>query len=130
MSLLTQVTDIVAAMYPLLDRLGFVCPFDEVIFATRVPDMDPNAVRPTDVLSRFPEFVVLIATETTSDLLMEGLADAEIFGVNCNPVRIGPRYPQPQVPLLGFPPILSDHRLEDPDDLVMMLWECCPIHRQ
>ena len=54
---------------------------------------------------------------------MEGLADAEILGVYCSPVRIGPRYPQPQFPLLGFPPIPPGRRVEEPDDLVMMLGE-------
>ena len=128
---LTQVTYIVAAMDPLPDPLGVICPFDEVIFATRVPDTDPNTVHPSGVLSRFPYFVVLItAAELTSDLVMEGLAEAEIFGVYYNPVRIGTRYPQPQFPLLGFPPIPSGRRVEDPDDLMIMLQECCPIHRQ
>ena len=125
----TQVSDIVAAMDPVLDPLGIVIPFDDVIFATGVPDTDPNAVHPSGVLSCFPEYVVLIASETTSDLLMEGLEGVEIFGVQCNPVRIGPRYPQPQIPLLGYPPIPSGRRVENPDDLVMMLWECCPPHR-
>ena len=127
---LTQVTNIMAVMDTLLNLLGITCPFDEVIFATRVTSTDPNAVHPTGVLSRFPKFVVLIVTETTSDLLMEGLAEAKSFGVYCNPTRIGPRYPQLQIPLLGFPPILSGRRVEDPDDLVMMLQECCHLHRQ
>ena len=104
---LTQVSDIVVAMDPLLDPLGVICPFDEVIFVTRVPDTDPNDVHPSGVLNRFPEFGVLItAAETTSDLVMEGLAGAEIFEVYCNPVMIGPRYLQPHFPLLGFPPFL------------------------
>ena len=90
---LTQVTDFVAAMDPLFDPLGIICPFDEVIFATGAPDTGPHAVPPTSMLSRFPEFVVLIETGTTSDLLMEGLAEAKIFGVYCNPVIIGLRYP-------------------------------------
>ena len=69
-----QESDIVAAMNPLLDPSGIVIPFDEIIFATEVPDSDPNAVHPAGVLSRFPEYVVLIASETILDLLMEGLA--------------------------------------------------------
>ena len=65
-------------------------------FATKVPDTDANDVHPDGVLSRFPDFAVLItASETTSDLVIEGLANAEIFGVYYNPVRIGERYPQP-----------------------------------
>ena len=128
---LTQVTNIVAAMDPLLDPFCVVCRFDEVFFARRVPDADPNAVHPSGVLSCFPEFVVLITVaETTSDLMIEGLAEADIFGVYCNPVRIGLRYPQPQFPLLSFPLIPSGCRVEDMNDLVMMLWECCPLHRQ
>ena len=127
---ITQVSDIVAATDPLLDPLGIVIPFDEVISATKVPDSDQNAVPSARVLSRFPEYVVLIASETTLDLLMEGLARAEIFGVNCNPVRIGPRYPQPQIQLLGYPPVPFGCRSENQDDLVMMLRECCPRHRQ
>ena len=60
--------------------MGVVCPFDEVVFAARVPDTNPNDVHPNGVLSRFPKFVVLITPlETTSGLVMEGLADAEIF---------------------------------------------------
>ena len=47
-----------------------------------------------------------------------------------NPVRIGLRYPHLQFPLLDFPPIPYGHRAEEPDDLMMMRWECCPIHRQ
>ena len=104
--------------------------FDEVIFATRVPDTDANAVHTDGVLSCSPEFVVCItASETTSNLVMEGLTVAEITGVYCNPVKIGPRYPQPQFPLLGSPPTPPGHQAEDPDDLVMMLQECCPMHR-
>ena len=63
---------------------------------------------------------------------MEWLVSAEIFGVNCNPVRIGPRYPQPQIQLLRYPPIPFGCRIENPDDLVMMLRECCPLcqHQQ
>ena len=49
MSPLTHVSDIVAAMNPLLHLLGVVYPFDEVIVATRVPDTDPNAVHPNGV---------------------------------------------------------------------------------
>ena len=60
---------------------------------------------------------------------MEGLAGADIFGVYCNPVRIGPRYPQLQIPLLGYPPIPSSRWVENQDDLVVMLWECCPHHQ-
>jgi len=93
----TQVSDIVGAMDPLLDPLASDIPFDEVIFATGLPDPSRIGDRPTHSLRRFPEYVVLIASEVISDLLMEGLAEAEIFGVNCNPVRIGPRYSQPQV---------------------------------
>jgi len=126
---ITLVTDIVAAMDPLLDSLAISIPFDRVIFATEMPD--PDGVNRRDrVVSRFPSYVVLVATETTSDLLMEGLADAEIFGVNCNPMRMGPRYPQPQVGLLGYPPVPVGRRVENPDDLVMMLRECCPRVRQ
>ena len=56
---------------------------------------------------------------------------AEMFLVYCNPVRIGRRYPpQPQFPLLSYPPIPPGCWVEDPDDLVMMLWECCPLHMQ
>ena len=51
-----------------------------MVFAARVPDTNPNDVHPNGVLSRFPKFVVLITPlETTSGLVMEGLADAEIF---------------------------------------------------
>ena len=57
---LTQESDIVAVMDPLLNPLGVVCRFDEVIFATKVPDTDANAVHLDGVLSRFPEFAVLI----------------------------------------------------------------------
>ena len=97
---LTQVTDIVDAMDPLLDPLGVVCPFDEVIFVTRVPDTDPNDVHPSGVLGRSPKFVVLITVgETTSDLVMEGLVEAKVFGVYFNPVRIGPGY----LSASGFP---------------------------
>ena len=62
MNPITQVSDIVAAKDPLLDPLGIAIPFDEVIFATQVPDSDPNAVYPARVLSRFPEYVVLISS--------------------------------------------------------------------
>ena len=127
---ITQVSHIVAAMDPLLDPLATAIPFDDVTFATGLLDPAQVADRPTHVLRRFPECVVLVASETTSDLLMEGLAEAEIFGVNCNPVRIGPRYTQPQIRLLGYPPIPFGHRVENPDDLVMMLRECCPLHCQ
>ena len=51
---LTQVSDIVVAMDPLLDPLGVICPFDEVIFVTRAPDTDPNTVHPNGVLGRCP----------------------------------------------------------------------------
>ena len=118
----TLVTDIVAAMDPLLDSLAVTLPFDQVIFATEVPNPD-GLDRQDRELSCFPKYVVLIALETTSDLLMDGLADAEIFGVNCNPMRIGPRYPQPQVRLLGYPPVPVGRRIESPDDLVMNLME-------
>ena len=37
---LTQESDIVAEMNPLLDPLGVVYRFDEVVCATKVPDMD------------------------------------------------------------------------------------------
>ena len=57
---LTQELDIVAAMDPLLDPLGVVCRFDEVIFATRLLDADAYAVHLDGVLRRFSEFVVLI----------------------------------------------------------------------
>ena len=125
---ITLVSDMVAAMDPLLDSLAIVIPFDEVILSTEFPDPDLGADLPARVLSRFPEYVVLVASKMTSDLLMEGLADAEIFGVDCNLVRIGPRYPQPQIHLLGYPPVPFGRRIENPDDLVMMLWECCPRH--
>ena len=127
MSPFTQVSNIVAAIDPLLDPLGIVIPFDEVIFAMEVPDSDPDVVHPTGLLSCFPEYVVLTASETTLNLLMEGLAGDEISRVHCNPLRIGPRYPQPQIPLLGYPPIPSGRWVENPDDLVMMLWECINI---
>ena len=71
---ITQVSDIMAAMDSLLDSLAIVIPFDEVIFATEVPDSDLSAVLPARVLSHFPKYVILVASETTSDLLMEGLA--------------------------------------------------------
>ena len=38
MSSITLVTDIVAAMDPLLDSLAVSIPFDQVIFATEMPD--------------------------------------------------------------------------------------------
>ena len=43
-------TNSVAAMDPLLDPLGIVIPFDEVMFVMEVPDSDPNAMHPTGVL--------------------------------------------------------------------------------
>ena len=61
---------------------------------------------------------------------MEGLVEAEIFVVNCNPVRIGPRYNESKVRLLGYPPIPFERRIENPDDVVVMLRECCHLHRQ
>ena len=127
---ITQVSNIVAVMDPLLDSLAIVIPFDEVIFATEVPDSGLSADRPACILSRFPGYVVLIASETTSDLLMEGLARVDIFGVNCNPVMIGPSYPQPQLQLLGYPPVSFGCLIENPDDLMIILQECCPRHRQ
>ena len=126
---ITHVSDVVAAMDPLLDPLGIVIPFDDVIFVMEVPGSDPNAVHPAGMLSHFPKYVILIASETTSDLLMEVLAGDEIFGVDCNPVRIGPRYPQPQIPLLRYLSIPSSRWVENLDDLVMMLWKCYPPHR-
>ena len=86
---LTQESDIVATMDPLFDRFSPVSRFDKVIFATRVPDLDTNAVPPDGVFSCFPELIVLVtASEQTSDLVMEGLVTAKIFGVDCNPVWI------------------------------------------
>ena len=125
---ITLVNDIMATMDPLLDCMAPDLPFDQVIFATEVPNPDGLDHHDRE-LSRFPRYVVLIASEATSDLRMDGLADAEIFRVNCNPVRIGPRYPPPQVPLLGYPPVPVGRRIESPDDLVMNLRECCPPRR-
>ena len=125
---ITVVTDIVVAMDPLLDYMDPILPFDQVIFATEAPNPDGEG-RHERELSRFPRYVVLISSEATSDLLMEGLSNAEIFGVNCNPVRIGPRYSPPQVPLLGYPPVPVGRQIENPDDMIMNLRECCPPRR-
>ena len=57
---LTQVSDIVAAMDPVLDPLGIVIPFDEVMFVMEVPDSDPNAMHPTGVLSLSPSMLFLL----------------------------------------------------------------------
>ena len=59
-SLIAQVSDIVAAMDPLLDPLGIVIPFDEVIFVTEVLDSDPNAVHPAGVQVVSPSMSFLL----------------------------------------------------------------------
>ena len=128
----TQVSDIVRAMDPLLDPPVSESPFDEVIFATALHDTGRIGDRPTHALRRFPEYVVLISSEVVSDLVMEKLYEVELFGVDCNPVRIGPGHNEPwaQIRLLGYPPIPFGRRIENPDDVVMLLRECCPLHCQ
>ena len=128
----TQVSDIVRAMDPLVDPPVTESPFDEVIFATALHDTGRIGDRPTHSLRRFPEYVVLISSEEVSDLVMEKLYHVELFGVECNPVRIGPGHNEPwaRIRLLGYPPIPFGRRIENPDDVVMLLRECCPLHRQ
>ena len=61
---------------------------------------------------------------------MEGLAAAKIFGVRCSPVRLRPKYPHPQLPLLGFPALCPSDEVHDPGDVVLLLREKSPSHRQ
>ena len=61
---ITVVTDIVAMMDPLLDYLAVDLPFNQVIFATEVPNPDGLDCQDRE-LSRFPKYVVLIASEAT-----------------------------------------------------------------
>ena len=109
-----------AVMEPLFKEHDTTIRCDDVIFATQ----EQGA-------SRFPDLAFLIAQEeATSDLLMEELAYAEIFGVRCAPVRLGPRYPHRQVLLLSFPELRPSDEMHDPDDLVLLMWEEFPPHRQ
>ena len=109
---------------PLFDDRSFIIRSDEVIFATQVPTPEMS-------LGRFPDYAIITTEEeAVLDVLVGGLAAAEIFGVKCSPVRIGPRYPHPQVSLLSFPVPRPDNEVCNPDDVVMILWEECPRHRQ
>ena len=75
------------------------------------------------LLSHFPNYAAIITKEEEfSDLLMEGLASAKIFGVRCSPVRLGPRYPHHQFPLLNFLALCPGDEVQDPDDIVLLLW--------
>ena len=81
----------------------------------------------------FPQFSVPITQdEATSDLLMGGLATAEIFGVRCALVRLGLGYHHHQFPLLIFPELHpgDGHEVHYPDNTVLLLQEECPSHRQ
>ena len=119
----TKEPDITAVIDPLFDNRGFIIHCDEVIFSTEVPT-------PEMPLSQFPDYAIITTEEeVVSDVLMGGLADAKIFDVGCSPVRIGPRYPYPQVPLLSFLALRLDDDVHNPDDVVLPLWEECPRHR-
>ena len=71
-----------AIMDPLFDEHGMIIRYDEVIFANQVPTLEMS-------LSQFPNYAVVITEEeAVPDLLMEGLASADFFGVRCSPVRL------------------------------------------
>ena len=113
-----------AIMDPLFDEHGTIICCDGVIFATQVPT-------PEMLLSCFPNYAVIITKEeAVPGLSMDGIASAEIFGVRCAPVRLGPRYPHRQVLLLSFPELCPSDEMHDPDDLVLLMWEEFPSHRQ
>ena len=104
---------------PLLTEHGTVIRCDRVILVTQ--EQAPI---------RVPNYAVLITQEeSTADVLMVGLSSAELFGVRCDMVRLGPRYPL-QPSLLGFPDILPGDKVGNPDCVVLLLWEECPSHRQ
>ena len=72
--LYTKELDIMAIMDHIFEDNGMIICCFEVISATRVQT-------PETVLNHFPNYVALITIlEETSNLLMEGLATAEIFG--------------------------------------------------
>ena len=111
-------------MHPLFDDHGFIIHCNEVVFATQVPTPEMS-------LSRFPDYAIITTEEeAVSDMLTEGLATAKIFGVRYSLARIRPGHPHPQVLLLSFLVLRPGDEVRDPDDVVLLLREECPIHRQ
>ena len=60
---------------------------------------------------------------------MVGLASAELFGVRYDLVRLGPSYPL-QPTLLSFLDFLPGNKVGNPDNVILILREECPSHRQ
>ena len=82
---------------------------------------------------RYSKFAVLTTFEEgTANSLMDGFAFARLFGVSCDPVRLGSGFPaQPDQPdLLSFPDPLPDAEVVEPDAVILVLNEECPWYLQ
>ena len=80
--------------------------------------------------SRYANYAGLITQEEAAlEMMTVGLASAELFGVRCDPVRLGSNYPV-QPALLSFPNFQHGNEVGHPNNIVLLLWEECPSHRQ
>ena len=80
--------------------------------------------------SSCPQFAVIVTLEeSTLDLVVLGIAIIELFGVSCDPVRLGLNYPA-QPALLSFPNIIPGTEVVNPDAVILLLREECPLYRQ
>ena len=104
--------DIMGIVVPLPTEHGAIIHLDEVKLSPR--EEMPSCYRNYSSL--------VTQEETTMEALVVGLASDVLFRVRCSPVRLGPRYPHHQFPLLNFLALCPGDEVQDPDDIVLLLW--------